>query len=158
MKRLDRMYDEKSGLDSHFNGDNHLNGNNLNGNNQLNNNNGNYGNNGNPISPSGTYMSDKTTSPSLANLETVLAKDPATTALYQELFPQDSWTPEGVYWADLKGSEKRRFINAAQGAESHKEWSGIMADFRKDPLLPLQNYFRVYVLPGMGLFTEGNNV
>ena len=116
--------------------------------------NGNGGINGDNVSPSGTY-SDDTKNPSLASLETILARDPATTALYHELFPQDSWTPEGVYWADLKGRERTRFINQAQGAEFSKEWKGIIADFKSDPLLPFANYWRIYVLPGMGLFTEG---
>ncbi|KAI1177545.1 major facilitator superfamily domain-containing protein [Nemania sp. FL0916] len=71
------------------------------------------------------------------------------------LQPDDSYTPEGVYWADLPFGERFKFVNKVSRQESRKEWSSIWAMIKKDPLSPFAWYFRNSVLPGAGLLLEG---
>lgn len=41
--------------------------------------------------------------------------------LEEHLYPDDSYTAGGVYWADLKGREKRHFINSTSNLEAKRE-------------------------------------
>lgn len=69
--------------------------------------------------------------------------------------PDDNYTPEGVYWADLPFSQRFSFINKVQNAEAASELRAIGSLFVKDPLAPVAWYFRNAVLPGAGLGLEG---
>lgn len=69
--------------------------------------------------------------------------------------PSDSYTPEGVYWADLPIGKRMAFVASVDNAEAAKELSTIGAMFKKDPLSPIAWYFRNAVLPGAGLGLEG---
>ncbi|KAI2629661.1 MFS general substrate transporter [Hypoxylon sp. NC1633] len=69
--------------------------------------------------------------------------------------PDDSYTNEGVYWADLPFFKKFSFVSAVDRAETAAEARGIWAMFKADPLSPLTWYFRNAVLPGAGLGLEG---
>lgn len=69
--------------------------------------------------------------------------------------PDDSFTPEGVYWADLSWGKRFSFVGKVDRAESAKEASAIWAMIKKDPLSPVSWYFRNAVLPGAGLGLEG---
>ncbi|KAI0196862.1 major facilitator superfamily domain-containing protein [Astrocystis sublimbata] len=71
------------------------------------------------------------------------------------LQPDDSYTPEGVYWADLPFSQRFKFVNKVSSEESKSEMRAVWAMFKKDPLSPLSWYFRNSVLPGAGLLLEG---
>ncbi|KAH8910427.1 MFS general substrate transporter [Coniochaeta sp. PMI_546] len=69
--------------------------------------------------------------------------------------PDDSFTPEGVYWADLPFRERIKFVSRVQAAEDRKEAKATWEMFKNDPLSPLAYYFRNAVLPGAGLGLEG---
>lgn len=69
--------------------------------------------------------------------------------------PDDSYTPEGTYWADLPLFKKISFVSAYDRKEARRELNGIWDMIKKDPLLPVSYYFRNMVLPGAGLGLEG---
>ncbi|KAI0879358.1 major facilitator superfamily domain-containing protein [Hypoxylon argillaceum] len=71
------------------------------------------------------------------------------------LQPDDSYTPEGVYWADLPLAQRFTFVNKVSSEESKRELRTIWAMIKKDPLSPVSWYFRNSVLPGAGLLLEG---
>jgi hypothetical protein len=71
------------------------------------------------------------------------------------LHPDDTYTPEGVYWADLPLGKRISFVNKVNNAETAKELKAIGAMAWKDPLAPVGWYFKNAVLPGAGLGLEG---
>lgn len=71
------------------------------------------------------------------------------------LFPDDIYTPEGVYWADLPVGQRVSFVTSTDNAEAKRELSTIGAMMKKDPLSPVGWYFRNAVIPGAGLGLEG---
>lgn len=77
-------------------------------------------------------------------------------AVFNEfLYPDDIFTAEHVYWADLKLTDKISFITRTEGADAKKEVKAILAMMKKDPLSPVSWYFSNAVLPGAGLGLEG---
>lgn len=77
-------------------------------------------------------------------------------AVFNEfLYPDDIFTAEHVYWADLKLADKISFITRTEGADAKKEIKAILAMMKKDPLSPVSWYFSNAVLPGAGLGLEG---
>ena len=77
-------------------------------------------------------------------------------AIFQYLLhPDDSYTPEGVYWADLPIGQRISFVNSVNNAEALKELGQIGAMIKQDPLSPVGWYWRNAVLPGAGLGLEG---
>ncbi|KAJ5604735.1 hypothetical protein N7510_009889 [Penicillium lagena] len=76
-------------------------------------------------------------------------------AFDQLIRPADSYTKEGVYWADLPLMKKIGFVNSQNNNEAKRELSDIWAMIKVDPLSPVSYYFRNYVLPGAGLGLEG---
>lgn len=73
----------------------------------------------------------------------------------QLLLPDDSYTPEGVYWADLPLGKKISFVNKVNNEEARKELSSLGRMIKADPLSPISYYFRNMVIPGAGLLLEG---
>ncbi|BFZ62277.1 hypothetical protein YB2330_003366 [Saitoella coloradoensis] len=71
------------------------------------------------------------------------------------LFPQDAYTPDGTYWADLPFWPRVHWINAQNSAETKRELAALWTIFKNDPLDPIRIYFKKYVMTGMGLFVEG---
>ncbi|PGH20069.1 hypothetical protein AJ80_03719 [Polytolypa hystricis UAMH7299] len=69
--------------------------------------------------------------------------------------PDDSYTPDGVYWADLPLLKKIKFVCKYDAHEARRELGDIWAMFKEDPLSPVSYYFRNMVLPGAGLGLEG---
>lgn len=69
--------------------------------------------------------------------------------------PDDSYTPEGVYWADLPLRQRLSFVNKINNAETKKELKQIGHMMKLDPLSPLRWYWHNAVLPGAGLGLEG---
>lgn len=69
--------------------------------------------------------------------------------------PDDSYTPEGVYWADLPILKKIKFVSSYDAQETRRELKGIWQMFKNDPLSPVSYYFKNMVLPGAGLGLEG---
>ncbi|GAA5921231.1 hypothetical protein JCM1841_001645 [Sporobolomyces salmonicolor] len=74
--------------------------------------------------------------------------------LREALYPEDSYEGE-VYWADLPSKERRRWVNAQSNAEARRELKLIWEMFKRDPAEPFRQYFKKYVMNGMGLFVEG---
>ncbi|WVQ94676.1 hypothetical protein IAU59_001756 [Kwoniella sp. CBS 9459] len=74
--------------------------------------------------------------------------------LYNDLAPEDSYK-DGVYWADLKGSERRSWVHDQSHTETMREIRHVWGMFKADPLSPLSAYCKRYVMGGFGLFTEG---
>src|SRR5271170_4230724 len=71
------------------------------------------------------------------------------------LKPDDSYTRDGVYWADLPLTKRIGFVASVDAAEARHELSSIWAMMKEDPLSPVGYYFRNMVLPGAGLGLEG---
>ncbi|KAK3336254.1 major facilitator superfamily domain-containing protein [Cercophora scortea] len=69
--------------------------------------------------------------------------------------PDDSYTPEGTYWADLPLAKRISFVNKSQNEEAKTELQSIGRMLKDDPLSPVSWYFRNAVLPGAGLGLEG---
>lgn len=82
------------------------------------------------------------------------------TADEQQIFshvtrPDDSYTSDGVYWADLPWTQRVKFVSRVDGEAASKELGTIRSMMKKDPLSPLSWYFRHAVIPGAGLGLEG---
>lgn len=69
--------------------------------------------------------------------------------------PEDSYTEDGTYWADLPFFKKIGFVSSYDSGEARKELGTIGRMIKKDPLSPVSYYFRNMVLPGAGLGLEG---
>jgi hypothetical protein len=84
------------------------------------------------------------------------SEKPNEQAMFKYLLePDDSYTEEGIYWADLPISQRVSFILSSQVAETSKELSTIGSILKADPLSPFAWYFRNAVLPGAGIGLEG---
>ncbi|KAH9834344.1 MFS phosphate transporter [Teratosphaeria destructans] len=82
--------------------------------------------------------------------------DPQDRAIFNQLIhPSDSYTPDGVYWADLPVGQRIKFINQSNNAEAKEELGWLWDMFKKDPLSPITYYFKNFVVPGAGLGLEG---
>lgn len=69
--------------------------------------------------------------------------------------PDDSYTEDGVYWADLPLAKRIKFVNSVNNAEAKKELSHIKSMFKENFLSPFTWYWHNAVLPGAGLGLEG---
>lgn len=77
-------------------------------------------------------------------------------ALKSLIYPDDSYTSEGVYWADLPFGKQLAFNAKVDKAETAKELRSIGRMMKEDPLSPIAWYFKNAVLPGAGLGLEGH--
>ncbi|KAF1959075.1 major facilitator superfamily protein [Byssothecium circinans] len=71
------------------------------------------------------------------------------------LHPDDIFTEDGTYWADLPLRARVSFVTKVDGEEARKEASSTWTMFKNDPLSPVAYYFKNMVLPGAGLGLEG---
>lgn len=71
------------------------------------------------------------------------------------LHPDDMYTADGTYWADLPLAQRFKFVTSVDAKETKEEFRYFWAMFRKDPLEPMRHYFRTCVIPGAGLGLEG---
>lgn len=69
--------------------------------------------------------------------------------------PDDSYTPDGVYWADLPWTERVGFVSKVDRDAAAHELSTIASMVKKDPLSPVSWYLRHAVIPGAGMGLEG---
>ncbi|KZZ94803.1 Major facilitator superfamily domain, general substrate transporter [Moelleriella libera RCEF 2490] len=69
--------------------------------------------------------------------------------------PEDSYTSDGVYWADLPWMQRVKFVSKVDREAAAQELSTIGTMVKKDPLSPLSWYVRHAVIPGAGLGLEG---
>jgi hypothetical protein len=90
-----------------------------------------------------------------AHLDGPAPDDDDSSVLKQLIYPDDSYTPEGVYWADLPLGKQLAFNAAVDNQETKKELSSIWSMMKVDPLSPVGWYFRHAILPGAGLGLEG---
>ncbi|GAA5877864.1 hypothetical protein JCM8547_002700 [Rhodosporidiobolus lusitaniae] len=80
---------------------------------------------------------------------------PDAALLHSALFPPDSYTTNGTYWADLPRKERWSFINKQNREEASREFGEVWSMFKQDPMSPFRAYWNKYVMVGMGLFVEG---
>ncbi|RBQ72663.1 hypothetical protein FVER53590_01440 [Fusarium verticillioides] len=69
--------------------------------------------------------------------------------------PDDSYTEDGVYWADLPLTQRYRFVSKVDNDAAKEEAKTAWSMFKEDPLSPFSWYFRHAVIPGAGLGLEG---
>ncbi|KAK7432553.1 hypothetical protein QQZ08_000760 [Neonectria magnoliae] len=69
--------------------------------------------------------------------------------------PDDSYTEDGVYWADLPLMKRAKFVSKVDNSAAVEEAKSAWGMFKEDPLSPLFWYFRHAVIPGAGLGLEG---
>ncbi|KAG5789878.1 hypothetical protein H9Q69_011055 [Fusarium xylarioides] len=69
--------------------------------------------------------------------------------------PDDSYTEDGVYWADLPLAQRYRFVSKVDNDAAIEEAKTAWSMFKEDPLSPFSWYFRHAVIPGAGLGLEG---
>ena len=69
--------------------------------------------------------------------------------------PDDSYTADGTYWADLPWLQRAKFVSKVDRAAASEELHTIGRMMKKDPLSPISWYFRNAVIPGAGLGLEG---
>ena len=81
--------------------------------------------------------------------------DKESSVFRQLLLPDDSYTPEGVYWADLPLMKKIAYVNKINNAEAKREFGNFLKMTRADPLSPVMFYIRNMIIPGAGLLLEG---
>ena len=74
--------------------------------------------------------------------------------LNSDLYPNDLYKGT-TYWADLPFKERIRWINAQSNSEAKRELKILGQEFKRNLLKPIRDYFRIYVITGMGLFVEG---
>ncbi|KAH8674576.1 putative inorganic phosphate transporter C8E4.01c [Tricladium varicosporioides] len=90
-----------------------------------------------------------------ASLRGVPEKATEERILKELIYPEDTHTENGTYWADLPFGQQLAFNRKVDNAEARKELSAIGSMMKKDPLSPVSWYFRNAVLPGAGLGLEG---
>jgi hypothetical protein len=71
------------------------------------------------------------------------------------LHPDDSYTPDGTYWADLPLPQLIAFVTKVDRTEAARELGLISKAIRKNPFSPLAWYFRNSVAPGLGIGLKG---
>lgn len=76
-------------------------------------------------------------------------------AFQQLIRPDDSFTAEGTYWADLPIGKRISWCLNQEVTELGRELSWLGNMFKNDPLSPIGYYFKHFVLPGAGLGLEG---
>ncbi|WFD25839.1 hypothetical protein MNAN1_000806 [Malassezia nana] len=79
----------------------------------------------------------------------------AESAFREIIYPSDSYSANGTYWADLPIGERISFVNKQSNAEARRELGLIWRMFQEDPLSPIKAYFGRYVINGLGMFVEG---
>ncbi|KAI0995418.1 hypothetical protein K3495_g12761 [Podosphaera aphanis] len=84
-----------------------------------------------------------------------LRKNEEYTVFSDLLYPDDLYTSDGIYWADLPLSKRITFVNHSNNQEAKKEFGSFWRMFKNDPLSPVSFYFKNAVLPGAGLGLEG---
>jgi hypothetical protein len=71
------------------------------------------------------------------------------------IYPDDTYTSEGTYWADLPFGKQLAFNAKVDMAEAAKELRSTGYMIKEDALSPVAWYFKNAVLPGAGLGLEG---
>ncbi|PHH68486.1 hypothetical protein CDD80_7474 [Ophiocordyceps camponoti-rufipedis] len=69
--------------------------------------------------------------------------------------PDDCYTPEGIYWADLPWADRFAFVSRVDLDADIQELRSFASMAKKNPFSPLLWYVRNAVIPGAGLGLEG---
>lgn len=76
-------------------------------------------------------------------------------AIHDLICPEDSYTADGTYWADLPFTKRVKWVNQQNNQEAADELKSIWTTFKKDPLEPMRQYVSRYVINGaLSLFPE----
>jgi hypothetical protein len=75
--------------------------------------------------------------------------------IQRTLNPEDSYDPQGRYWADLSFRERFSFVSSINRKESKRERTVIWNSFKKDPLSPALWWVHNCIIPGAGIGLEG---
>jgi hypothetical protein len=75
--------------------------------------------------------------------------------LHKIFHPDDIYTEDGIYWADLPIGQRYKFVTKVDKEEASKELRTIGSMIKKDPLSPVGYYLKNMVVPGAGLLLEG---
>ncbi|KAJ1331217.1 MFS transporter PHS family inorganic phosphate transporter [Microdochium nivale] len=90
-----------------------------------------------------------------ANLASAYASDYERQIFRHLTQPDDSYNPDGVYWADLPFVKRFNFVSEVDKAEAKSEGRSLWAMIKEDPLSPVSWYWQNAILPGAGLGLEG---
>ena len=71
------------------------------------------------------------------------------------IYPDDIFTEDGTYWADLPLYKRIAFVTKVDAKETKSEIRAIGRMIARDPLSPISYYFKNMVIPGAGLLLEG---
>jgi len=81
--------------------------------------------------------------------------DKEASVLKAVIYPDDIYTEDGTYWADLPLWKRISFVTKVDARETKSELKAIGRMIAKDPLSPISYYFKNMVIPGAGLLLEG---
>lgn len=107
---------------------------------------------GNPASKQEVFTTPSTTN---GNGHASLSSVDEKAIFSNNLYPDDSFTPDGVYWADLPIGQRIKFVRQVDRAEAKKEWNSMRSMMKESFFSPVRWYFKNAVLPGAGLLLEG---
>ena len=78
----------------------------------------------------------------------------AQNAFNKVVYPSDSFTSDGTYWADLPIMRRAAFACEQYHEIATREFVGICRMFARDPMSPFAAYSH-YMINGLGMFVEG---
>ena len=81
--------------------------------------------------------------------------DKEASVLKAVIYPDDIYTEDGTYWADLPPLKLISFVSKVDAQETKSELLAIGRMMARDPLSPISYYFKNFVIPGAGLLLEG---
>ncbi|KAH9879340.1 hypothetical protein J1614_002779 [Plenodomus biglobosus] len=107
-----------------------------------------------PAAPHGPNMTGEHTATQDLDIRQDMSENEAS-VFHALLHPDDLYTPDGTYWADLPLGKRIKFVVQVDKQEAKEEATFFWNMFKKDPLAPVGHYFRHCVIPGAGLGLEG---
>jgi len=107
-----------------------------------------------PAAPHGPNMTGEHTATQDFDIRQDMSENEAS-VFHALLHPDDLYTDNGTYWADLPMGQRVKFVTQVDKQEAKEEAAFFWQMFKKDPLAPLSHYFRTCVIPGAGLGLEG---
>ncbi|KAL6712027.1 hypothetical protein ACN47E_003070 [Coniothyrium glycines] len=107
-----------------------------------------------PAAPHGPNTTGQHTATQDVDIRQDMSENEAT-VFHAILHPDDMYTPNGTYWADLPLGQRLKFVTNVDKQEAKEEATYFWNMFKKDPLAPVGHYFRTCVIPGAGLGLEG---
>lgn len=106
-----------------------------------------------PAAPHGPNMDQQ--HHATANIPDPGMSEKEATVLKSILYPDDIYTEDGTYWADLPMHKRINFVLKVDRDEARNELRSIGRMIKHDPLSPIGYYLKNMVIPGAGLLLEG---